>query len=163
MLCGRSRDPQCFRCNFGCLKPTQFQRGLVILQTFWARVKRWGILCTCTLESKQLHFFYLKPVRPSLMSSPCGAHLPVRNGLVNQVEFKVVWTNEIARLAMADLHNDITYEGGVKLQQWHVIENVWGFCTPPDKHRCNLWSTVALATVFAWIDHNRMFNWLTSL
>ena len=45
---------------------------------------------------------------------------------------------------------------GVKLR-WRAIENVWGFCIPPDKHRYNLWSIVAVAALFACIDHSRMF------
>ena len=40
---------------------------------------------------------------------------------------------------------------GVKLRR-HAV---WGFHTPLDKHLCNLWSIVAVATVFACIDHKQ--------
>ena len=50
---------------------------------------------------------------------------------------------------------------GIKLWR-HAIENVWEFCTPPDNHCCNLWSIVAVVTIFACINHRRIFNCLTS-
>ena len=34
---------------------------------------------------------------------------------------------------------------GVKLQR-RSIENVWGFCSPPDEHRYNLWSIVVVCS-----------------
>ena len=45
---------------------------------------------------------------------------------------------------------------GGKERWWHharglggrrAIENVWRFCTPPDKHCCSLWSIVAVAAL----------------
>ena len=50
---------------------------------------------------------------------------------------------------------------GVKFQR-RAVENVWEFCSPPDKHRYNLWSTVAVRFLFACIDHSRMFYHLNS-
>ena len=46
----------------------------------------------------------------------------------------------VLTISMADLHNDVTYEGWGKTSTACYIENVWRIhkLTLPDKQRCNL-------------------------
>ena len=82
MSCGKSREPQSSRCDFGHSKPQKVQRGLIILWMFGATTKLWGRLCTWKLESKR-HFFYLK--------TSCTSHTIATGPILSQwPHFQVV-------------------------------------------------------------------------